>query len=81
MAAFIIDVNPQVEEITRCADEHLKALSGTALPLLVQALQEAISSDVLPPVNREASRVQGHAACAKRTSPTEAAHRNASDRL
>jgi NAD-dependent deacetylase len=40
--AFVIDVNPNVEEITAYADVHLAASAGIALPLLVDALRTSL---------------------------------------
>ena len=39
--AYVIDVNPAVEEITLYADLHIAAPSGEALPEIVRALQSA----------------------------------------
>jgi NAD-dependent deacetylase len=43
--AFVIDVNPEVEEITAYADIHLAAPSGTAFPKLIETIRSFAPAD------------------------------------
>ena len=40
--AFVVDVNPSSDELTPIADIFLQGPSGDVLPLIIQAIREAV---------------------------------------